>query len=291
MAWRQLEMKLGNLDPQAVEDTLLRLGAQSITLTDAGDNPVLEPAPGETPLWNETRISALFDAGTDLDALLRKLASDLGVASLPDHAIQDLEDRAWEREWLKDFVPMKFGRRLWITPAQMTVAQSDAVIVELDPGLAFGTGTHPTTALCLSWLDRAEIAGKTVLDFGCGSGILAIAAAVLGAGRVHAVDIDLQAITATRQNAAQNGVGDLISTSTHLDDTTAFDVVIGNILAGTLVDSAAVLSECLASGGTLVLSGILSAQVDEVAAAYRDSVTFSTPEFLEEWALLAGTRL
>jgi ribosomal protein L11 methyltransferase len=290
MAWLQLEMRLDTLEAERVEMALVQLGALSVTLSDAGDEPVLEPAPGETPLWADTKVSALFDADMDMAALRQALADALDLESLPEHRVESLEDREWEREWLKDFVPLRFGERLWVTPTHMTVPAPDAVVVTLDPGLAFGTGTHATTALCLTWLAGSEPAGKSVLDFGCGSGILAIAAARLGAAGVHAVDIDLQALKATRQNARQNDVGQLISTGSELDAKGSFDIVLGNILASTLIDNATLLCEQLVPGGTLVLSGILSSQVDEVAAAFRDSNAFAAPEFLQEWALLVGTR-
>src|SRR5210317_72221 len=199
-------MDLDSLDPDTVEDIFIRLGAASVTLSDAGDNPVLEPAPGETPLWSHTRITGMFPGDTDMDAFRKGLLGALGVAELPDHHIEELADRAWEREWLKDFGAMKFGKRLWICPTGQAVEADDAVIVHLDPGLAFGTGTHPTTAMCLDWLDGIDLSGKSLLDYGCGSGVLAIAALKLGAASATGMDIDPQAVLATQQNAADNGV-------------------------------------------------------------------------------------
>ena len=166
-------MHLGTLSPSDVEAVFTRHGASSICLTDGGDEPVLEPGPGETPLWADTCITALFPPEVDMDALRSSLRSELGLAKLPAHQVESLADRVWEREWLKDFGPMRFGSRLWICPGDHVLAEDDAVVVQLAPGLAFGTGTHPTTALCLEWLDSLELWNKTLLDYGCGSGVLA----------------------------------------------------------------------------------------------------------------------
>jgi len=291
MEWRQFVMNLESIEPDRAEEILQRHGAQSVTLTDAGDNPVLEPAPGETPLWTDTRVTALFTAETDFDALCHDFRQTLNLDKLPAHHIETLADRVWEREWLKDFGPMQFGRRLWVVPGDTDVAASDAVVVRLDPGLAFGTGTHPTTALCLEWLEQIDLNGKTVLDFGCGSGILSLAALKLGAAFVNAVDIDLQAITATRQNAARNGVSDALLAETTIDeDAPQFDIVVANILAGTLNEYAEFICRRLKPGGLLALSGILSQQVEDVANAYRKQVTFQPAVMQDNWARLAGTK-
>ena len=284
-------MNLDSLDPQIAEQALATLGAQSITLSDAGDDPVLEPGPGETPLWRSTRVTALFAADTDLKSVRERLRKALDVAELPTNHDESLADRAWEREWLKDFKPMQFGDRLWIAPTGMAVEANDAIVVELDPGLAFGTGTHETTAMCLEWLEQCDLQGKRVLDLGCGSGILAIAALKLGATSVHAIDVDLQAVTATRQNARRNAVDKSLLVATSLDSAPGpYDIVVANILAGTLIDLAGDICDRLASGGHLALSGILSAQVDEVEAAYRKHIEFSMPAQTEDWARLAGVR-
>src|SRR5690606_7831331 len=166
MEWRQFVMNLESLSPEKVEEVLLRHGALAVTFTDAGNNPVLEPAPGETPLWNDVRITGLFSQSVDVDLLRADLLESLSVTHLPDHSIETLPDRVWEREWLRDFRPMRFGRRLWVCPGEFDVVEEDAVVVRLDPGLAFGTGTHPTTALCLEWLDGLDLRGKRVLDYG-----------------------------------------------------------------------------------------------------------------------------
>ena len=292
MEWRQFVMNLGSLSPDEVEEVMLRHGAQAVTLTDAGDNPVLEPAPGETPLWNDVRISGLFPAAADLDLLRADLLASLPVGRLPDHRIESLPDRVWEREWLKDFRPMQFGRRLWVCPGEFQVADEGAVVVRLDPGLAFGTGTHPTTALCLEWLDGLELSDKRVLDYGCGSGILSVASLLLGAGSATAFDIDPQAVTATRQNARQNRVEDGLTATMDagvLDD--SYDVIVANILATPLIREAGTICERLARGGVIALSGIMEHQAAAVIAAYRDRVDFDAPAIIAPWVRLTGKRI
>lgn len=289
--WRQFVMNLESLAADRVEAVLMSNGAHAVTLSDAGDDPVLEPAPGQTPLWNSTRVTALFDADTNFDALAHDLQDTFGLAQLPPNHIEVLADRAWEREWLKDFGPMKFGRRLWIVPGEAEQPEGDVTVVRLDPGLAFGTGTHPTTALCLEWLDAIDVRGKTVFDFGCGSGVLSVAACKLGAASVEGVDIDMQAVTASRQNAERNHVGDRFTASqtfAHRDKT--FDIVIANILAGTLVEHAEFLTAIVRQGGSIALSGILADQVPEVQTAFRDAFELEHPSLIENWALLSGKR-
>lgn len=290
MAWRQFVMNLGNLAPDAVEDVFNRHGAQAITLTDAGDAPLLEPAPGETPLWPDVRITGLFPESADLDRLLNDLLASLGVDALPEHRIDTLEDRPWEREWLKDFRPMQFGERLWVCPGGFEVDAPGAVVVHLDPGLAFGTGTHPTTALCLEWLDGIDLRGKAVLDFGCGSGILAIASLRLGAATATAVDIDPQAIAATEQNARRNGVaGQLVTLLDAGGIDGRYDVVVANILAAPLIRHAGTIGGHLARGGRIALSGILEDQADAVREAYEQRVEFEPNVARAPWVRLAGT--
>lgn len=297
MNWQQFSMDLGPLDPDIAEDMFTRHGAQSVTLSDAADNPVLEPAPGEVPLWQDTRITGLFAADTDFAALLRELTAAFAPLPVPPHQLQALEDRAWEREWLKDFKPMKFGKRLWICPGDMPVEQADAVIVRLDPGLAFGTGTHATTAMCLDWLDSLDFTPQTrVLDYGCGSGVLAIAALRLGAASAVAMDIDPQAELATAQNASNNQVADrLLVLGSDAAIKGSFPVVIANILAGPLTELVDCITSRTSEGGKLALSGVLSAQVLDIMRAYEPYVRFEEPVIREQdgqsWALLSGTRI
>ncbi|MDX1508309.1 MAG: 50S ribosomal protein L11 methyltransferase [Woeseiaceae bacterium] len=295
MPWQQFLMDIGSLDAARVEAVLLRHGAHSVTLSDAGDKPVLEPGPGETPLWGDTRITGLFSAGADLDALVDDLLSSFGLDAMPRYSIEPLEDREWEREWLRDFGPMRFGRRLWVLPGDAEADSDDAVVVRLDPGLAFGTGTHPTTAMCLEWLDGLPLAGKTLLDYGCGSGVLAIAALKLGARAATGMDIDPQAVTATRQNAERNGVlADLAVVGADEEIEGRYDVVVANILAGPLAELVESLTARLSSGGKLALSGILSDQVDAVRAAYAGHIAFDPPAYQAQgdqtWARLSGQR-
>jgi ribosomal protein L11 methyltransferase len=296
MDWRQFVMDLEKLNPDRVEAVFARHGAQSITFTDAGDKPVLEPAPGETPMWHDTRITGLFTPDADFTTLQNDLKASFEIDSLPAHEITELEDRAWEREWLKDFGPMRFGQRLWILPDGESIDDQNAVIVRLEPGLAFGTGTHATTALCLEWLDGLPLTNKTMLDYGCGSGVLAIAALKLGCSNVLAMDIDPQAVTATQANAQRNRVAEaMVVTDNAVEVDGQFDVVIANILAGPLIELAESIVGHVKSGCLLALSGILSEQVGEVLAAYQPWIAFDGAVTKEQggqvWARLTGRRI
>ena len=293
--WQQFVMNLGTLNPAAVESIFNRHGAWSVTLSDAADNPVLEPPPGETPLWADTRITGLFSADANLDELEQDLITTLTLTRLPPHRRQRLADRAWEREWLKDFGPMRFGERLWISPSHGEVSADGAVIVQMDPGLAFGTGTHATTALCLEWLDALPLSDKTLLDYGCGSGVLAIAALKLGCRDAMAMDIDPQAVLATRQNAIANGVRDRLSVVNSANEISGvFDVVVANILAGPLVQYAESITPTVAGGGMLALSGVLCEQAAAVMEAYEAWFAFDEPVFRvqdgQTWTRLTGSR-
>jgi ribosomal protein L11 methyltransferase len=298
MDWQQFVMDLDSLDADVVEEIFLRLGACSVSFSDAGDDPVLEPGPGDTPLWSRTRITGLFTGDTDLDIFRAALSNALGVVELPEHEIELLADRAWEREWLKDFGPMRFGERLWIFPTRQIGPEgppTGSVVVHLDPGLAFGTGTHATTALCLEWLDGADLRGKTLLDYGCGSGVLAIAALKLGAAAATGMDIDPQAVTAARQNADDNGEAarlTVVGSDAEIDG--QFDVIVANILAAPLVQFADCITSRLSRGGMLALSGVLCEQAREVRAAYAPWIEFDEPALREQdgqtWSRLTGRR-
>jgi ribosomal protein L11 methyltransferase len=292
MPWLQVHVDTDACRAGRVEDALAALGALSVTLLDAADDAVLEPAPGDTPLWRSTRVTGLFDGATDAAALRSRIDEALDPDGVAQLIVERLDDRVWERAWLEHFHPMRFGRRLWIVPGgRPAPAGRGAVVVELDPGLAFGTGTHPTTALCLEWLDGLELSGRRVIDVGCGSGILAIAALKLGAAGATAVDHDPQALLATRENAERNGVTDrLVVSVTDADPPAPAEVVVANILAGTLVELAPSITDLVAAGGELGLSGILADQADAVRAAYEPAIAFAAPRVREGWVLLHGTR-
>lgn len=289
MPWLQLHLNVDKTRTPLIEVVFETLGAVAVMLGDAGDEPMLEPGPGETPLWQATRVTGLFEGDVDADALRNTLNMSLTTDVSRSLAIEYLDDEDWERAWLARFRPMQFGERLWIRPSGRQIDAADAVIVDLDPGLAFGTGTHPTTALCLSWLDRHDLAGRSVIDFGCGSGVLAIAALKLGAARVTAVDHDPQALIATRENAARNQVDARLQVI-HSDTLRPgpVDLVIANILANVLVDLAADIGRLLQTGSALVMSGILTTQADDVIAAYADICQFEPRETLDDWVLLYG---
>lgn len=305
MPFLQLTLAIGAANPEAFEDALLAAGASSITLEDAADDPVLEPAPGTTPLWPTVLIKGLFNAPIDRDAILLTLSQHL-PAPLPPITLENIADRAWEREWLKDFRPMLFGTRLWICPAGMRPSSAEilalsqrsaegesveAVFMDLDPGLAFGTGTHPTTALCLDWLDGAQVSGKRVIDYGCGSGVLAIAALKLGARSAVAVDIDPQAIIATNDNARRNEVADRLNAGgvdeSHL---VPADIVLANILAEPLEQLAPRLADLVVPGGSIVISGLLQSQAPRVASLYGAWFDMEPTAVQGDWARLGGTK-
>lgn len=290
MPFLQLTLNIGAADPTPYEDALFALGAFSVTLEDAADDPILEPAPGATPLWPTVVVRALFDAQTKASAVLKSLRDAVGH-ELPTSTFASIADRAWEREWLKDFHPMRFGQKLWVCPAGQRPSDDEAIIVDLDPGLAFGTGTHATTALCLEWLDTAPLAGKSVIDYGCGSGILAIAALKLGARVAYGTDIDAQALLASRDNALRNDVAPRLQL---IEDPSALrpaDILIANILAAPLYELASRLAKLVAPHGRIVLSGLLDAQAAALAEHYRAWFAIEPVITKDGWARLTGVRL
>lgn len=291
MSFLQLTLDLGSTDPAPFEEALFGAGALAVTLVDAGDDPVFEPAPGTTPMWPSVRLQALFEESADPLLIETSLTRSVGPLSVPKLAFSPLADRVWEREWLRYFRPMRFGRRLWICPQGRRPQQSDAVVIDLDPGLAFGTGTHATTALCLDWLDSADLGGARVVDYGCGSGILAIAAVKLGADAAFAIDIDPQALAATRRNALHNGVAEHVRAAMAGTPVPwAANVLLANILADPLLTLAPTLAALVAPAGHLILSGILAEQSDEVASAYRKWFDMSPAVVRDGWARLVGGR-
>lgn len=291
MPWVQVRLAITPEQAPTYEDALLEVGAVSVTFMDAEDQPIFEPDLGTTPLWTHTHLLALFEDGTDEAALLAHLQLLTG-GKLPQHQVEIVEDQDWERSWMDNFKPMRFGRRLWIVPSWHEAPEPEAVNLLLDPGLAFGTGTHPTTALCLEWLDGQELAGDTVLDFGCGSGILAIAALLLGAKRALGTDIDPQALEASRDNATRNGIDPALFPVYLPADLPAgqADVVVANILAGPLVSLAGQLTSLVKPGGRLALSGILAEQAEEVRAAYADAFELEPTGEREGWVRISGRR-
>ena len=292
MPWIQLTLEAGDQDPEQLSDFLLAAGAQSVTFLDAADQPIFEPDPGDTPLWTATRVVALFDEAQRFEPVRLALADRFGAAAAARIELEALEDRDWERAWMDHFQPMRFGQHLWVVPTGMAAPEDpEAVVLDLDPGLAFGTGTHPTTALCLQWLDGHPPRGRTVLDFGCGSGILAIAALKLCAARALGTDIDDQALWASRENAVRNGVEARLALMLPGDlPGEPVDLLLANILANPLIQLAPRLAALVRPGGQLLLSGILAEQADSVMAAYASWIRFSPPMEREGWVCLAGTK-
>jgi len=281
---------LGTLDPVAAESVCLALGATAVTFADARDDPVLEPLPGEMRLWPATRLTALFLEAPEPDSVAAALATALDLPPARISAAA-LPERVWEREWLKDFHAMRFGERLWICPRHEQVTDANAVIVTLDPGLAFGTGTHPSTALCLEALDRHPPRGERVIDYGCGSGVLALAAAKLGAAEVHCFDIDPQALTATRENALANGVAACVhvySQAAQLPQEAG--VLLANILSGPLCTLAPAFAALLRPRGVAILAGLMSHEVPDVTAAYAACFDVEGCAERGDWACLRARR-
>ncbi len=291
MPWLQVRLAITPEQAETFEDALLEVGAVSVTFMDAEDQPIFEPDLGTTPLWSHTHLLALFEADTDETALIAHLQLLCG-GSLPEHHVERIEDQDWERSWMDNFQPMRFGQRLWIVPSWHDAPEPEAVNLLLDPGLAFGTGTHPTTALCLEWLDGQTLDGCTVLDFGCGSGILAIAALLLGAPQALGTDIDPQALEASRDNASRNGI-DPARFPVYLPaelPQQPVDVVVANILAGPLVSLAPQITALVKAGGRLALSGILAEQAEEVRAAYADAFELDPTAIKDGWVRISGIR-
>ncbi len=289
MAWLQLRIRAPHTRVEAIEDLLFAHHAVSVTLEDAADQPLLEPGPGETPIWDEVEVVGLFIAeDTDPDILRASLDAQL-PADCSRVQFEDLPERDWVRAWMDRFQPMRFGQRLWIVPSHLSPPEPNAVNLLLDPGLAFGTGTHPTTALCLQWLDANPPKELRVLDYGAGSGVLALAAAKLGAREVIAIDNDPQAVTASHDNAARNQVTITAGLPDSLATTEVFDVVLANILASILIQLAPTLTAHCKVGGRLVLSGILANQADDVMSAFP-GFDFAPIAQQEDWVRLDGRR-
>lgn len=310
MAWLEVSVRTSREKAEQVSAALESLQALAVT-TQAAPDPgrsapcperdIFEPDPGTTPLWAEVEVRGLFDENVSRDRVTAALLEAPANVSESRLQWQRVEDQVWERAWMDRFEPMQFGKRLWIVPTGMAAPSNrGATIIRLDPGVAFGTGAHATTALCLEWLDAASLKGKFVVDYGCGSGVLAIAAALKGARRVIAVDNDPQALEACEINARRNHVhGQIVSClpehyAALLADTLrglpGVDVMVANILARPLIELAPVLTNSLDTGGELILSGLLESQIDSVRRAYRRAFGKMTATRRDSWARLNGTR-
>lgn len=289
--WRQLAIVTDDTLAESVSEAMVECGALAVSFEDAGDQPLFEPKPGEVPVWSQTRVIALFPAEVDVAAIAQDLKVQFGHR-LTGWRTEAVEDRPWERVWLEYFQPVRYGRRLWICPTGFAVPDADAVIVTLDPGLAFGTGSHPTTALCLEWLDAApDLQGARLIDYGCGSGILAIAALMLGAKAADALDIDPQALVATVENARRNAVDDRLRCGQPAElRSFEADILVANILASPLIELAPELSGRIRIGGHLVLSGILAEQAADVGDAYRTWFDVLKHTEMDGWVRLDGVR-
>lgn len=295
MSWIQIRLHATPNEVEALENALLAVDALSVTLQDDADQPILEPELGTTPIWDQTQVIGLFDANQNSEKLLANLAECFvleGGSALPRHKLEIVEDKDWVRAWMDDYHPMAFGERLWVCPSWREPPEANAVNLMLDPGLAFGTGTHPTTALCLRYLDKEVQGNELVVDYGCGSGILGIAALLLGSRHMIGVDIDPQALTATSNNAERNGISS-DRFEIYLPDATPVvqaDLTVANILAGPLMDLAPHIASLTRSGGKLALSGLLAEQAEEISACYSQWFAMNPPEQLGDWVILTGIK-
>ncbi len=293
MPWWQLTVQCTKDELEYTENQLLQLGALSISITDAYDEPIYEPLPGEQPLWSHSLITGLFDQTQTLEQLYDAL-----VARLPEHQLsyirkELLEDQQWERVFLERYTPIPFGKNIWVCPSWHQPPDANACNIILDPGIAFGTGSHPTTALCLEFLDQNPPQNQSVMDYGCGSGILAIAAHKLGAKQIHCIDIDPQALEATRQNFLRNQI-DPEQISIQLPDLNKtppiVDYLIANILSGPLTELEPVFAEMTHPGSRLLLSGILDTQVDSIMETYSQHFELDTVMIQDQWCRVSGIK-
>ena len=292
MSWRQLSLNCPAALLAEVEELMMELGALSISLSDAGDEPIYEPLPGDTPVWRESVVSATFAEDCDPEQLAQLLLARLPAALSQTVIHGSFKDRDWQQSYRQHFKPLQCAANLWIVPSWSEPPDPLATIVRLDPGLAFGTGSHPTTSLCLAWLAQQELTNMNLIDYGCGSGILAIAAIKLGADRVLAVDIDEQAITACKSNMEMNSVTReqiLVGQPVMIGETTT-DLLMANILAGPLVELAPRFAELVTPGGKIVLSGILTSQLIDIQSAYDNYFELDPTRHRDEWACISGRR-
>ncbi|KVE39748.1 50S ribosomal protein L11 methyltransferase [Burkholderia sp. TSV86] len=296
MSYRELVVELPREHAEALSDALVELGALSVSVEDAdADTPDEQPLFGEPGLvpertaWQRSRVVALVDATHDPAVLLAAAANEIGLAKTPRFDVRDVEDQDWVRLTQSQFDPIHIGERIWVVPSWHDAPEPEALVLELDPGLAFGTGSHPTTRLCMEWLEQTVQPGQSVLDYGCGSGILAILAKKCGAGSVTGIDIDPQAVEAARQNSARNRAEVVYGLPNACPDS-EFDIVVANILSNPLKLMASMLASKVKPGGRLALSGVLARQADEVASAYARYLDIAVWREHEGWVCLAGTR-
>jgi ribosomal protein L11 methyltransferase len=293
MAWWQFSLNCQASELEQVEDLMQDLGALSLSLSDAGDEPIFEPLPGTTPVWQESIVTATFDAETAPEILYQQITAALPhhlTGSLRQHSLQDQD---WEQAYKQHFQPIQCAPGLWIVPSWSDPPDPEATVIQLDPGLAFGTGSHPTTALCLAWLAANNPAGIQVIDYGCGSGILAIAALKLGAARVIAVDIDAQALSACEANIRDNAIEteQIQVLLPEAMDNRPVELLIANILAGPLVELAARFAGLVKSGGKILLSGILKSQLKDIQLAYQPYFRLEPAQSREDWVCISGKRI
>ena len=292
MTWLQLRIECNESQTSTFELILDLLGAVSITFEDGANQPLYEPPLGTNPLWQITRITALVDGETNQQELVEQLTTQYFGSEPLNYQIQLMEDKTWQTEWMKHIKPVSFNNRLWVVPQGFEIPEPEATNVLFNPGLAFGTGSHPTTALCLEWLARQNLKGKTLIDYGCGSGILGIAACLLGSNENHMIDIDSQAIEATTKNAQLNNLSSK-QIQCYLPEVfpnIQCDVLIANILATPLIELAETFSSLIPSKGLLALSGILDEQVDAVQSTYEAWFDIISVESKGEWILLNAIR-
>lgn len=294
MPWLQLTLEANHNNSEQLSELLSQAGAAAVTMQDALDEPIFEPPPGSTPLWEQLLLTGLFEADSDIDSVLHFIEHNFG--KVPTYTLNPLEDKDWTRAWMDNFKPMQFGERVWICPSWHTPPDPNAVNIMLDPGMAFGTGTHPTTSLCLKWLDEHFHGPIDVIDYGCGSGILGIAANLLGSEHVYAVDLDPQALLSTRANAEKNQVLDKIETYSVPDFSRQHaklqcPLLLANILAGPLIEMAEILAAHVAPTGHIVLSGILAEQAEKVSNVYQQWFTIDETTQEGDWIRIVGTKL
>lgn len=291
MSWLQISLHATSENVRSLCDLLTDAGASTVSMQGGNNEAIYEPPPDATALWSLTRVTGLFDGATDIDKVVEFLQTALGLSEPPDYQVEWLYDDDWQNKWMEDTRPQRFGKRLWIYPSWYTLPHEGAVNIILDPGLAFGTGTHPTTSLCLEWLDQHDVNGWELIDYGCGSGILSIAAIKLGAAHVWAVDTDHQALDATLQNAKRNNINQNISPilPTELPQVKA-DCLIANILANPIRELVPRFADLVADVGYIVLSGILDDQADSVSASLKQYFDITRVVEREKWIRIDARR-